>query len=146
MPTHAWRFWTSVTNFPTAFQKIAAAGRDLARPAPSPGRRLLRVAAFPFRALGFLLAPFFQTRHGERGTVLGELWLFRPAWWRRSFARHGFEIIKDEPLGLFYTGNFFLGRWFSFAARDRWSRRLGSACHVFEVRPARGAGGGPAAT
>ncbi len=148
MPTGAWRFWTSVSAFPTAFQKIAAAVRDVGRPAPSAARRLLRVLALPFVALGFLLGPlFFQNRHGERGTLVSELWQFGPRWWRRTFARHGFEIIRDEPLGLFYTGNFFLGRWLSFSTRERWARRLGSACHLYEVRPARapGASGSSAA-
>jgi SAM-dependent methyltransferase len=135
MPTGAWRFWTSVTSFPTAFQKIAAAATELGGPAPSSGRRLLRVATFPFRAMGLLLAPFFQTRHGERGTFVSEIWSFRPRWWRKTFARHGFEVVVDEPLGLVYTGNFFLGRWFSFAQRGRWAGRLGSACHLYEVRP-----------
>jgi SAM-dependent methyltransferase len=140
MPTGAWRFWTSVTNFPTAFQKIAAAAGGLGGPAPSVGRRLLRIGAFPFHAVGLLLAPFFQTRHGERGTVVSELWSFRPRWWRRTFARHGFEVVRDEPLGLIYTGNFFLGRWLTFADRDRWAKRLGSACHLYEVRPGPTAG------
>jgi hypothetical protein len=91
-----------------------------------------------------LLAPFFQNRHGERGNVLSELWLFRAAWWRRNFLRNGFEIVEDHPSGLFYTGYFLLGRRLSLARRERWSRRLGSACHVFQLRVAAAAPPAPA--
>src|SRR5258708_31271643 len=48
-------------------------------------------------------------RHGERGNVLSELWLFRPAWWRGVFHADGFEIVQDEPVGIFYSGNTGLG-------------------------------------
>lgn len=46
-----------------------------------------------------------QHRHGERGNIFTELWLFRQEWWRRNFQENGFAIIRDKPMGIFYTGN-----------------------------------------
>ncbi len=136
MPTVSWRFWTMVTAFPTAFQKIAAHAGEIGKAGQPWSRRLRRLATLPAWSIGYLLAPFFQNRHGERGNVLTELWLFRTAWWRRNFLGNGFEIVEDHPSGLFYTGYFFLGRRLSLARRERWARRLGSACHVFQLRVA----------
>ena len=68
--------------------------------------------------------------------MLSELWLFRADWWRKNFLGNGFEVVHDHPFGLFYTGNFLLGRRLSLARRERWARRLGSACHLWELRVA----------
>ena len=78
-----------------------------------------------------LLAPFFPTRHGEKGNVVSELWLFHPRRWRRHFRASGFDIIRDQPMGLLYTGHFFLGERRSLAQRRQMAERYGSTCHLF---------------
>ena len=112
LPTHVWRFWTTLSAFPVALQKVAAMRAEL-RPSLGVGRF--------FRALGravvTLLAPFFPSRHGEKGNVVSELWLFHPSRWRRHFRASGFDIIRDEPMGLQYTGHFLLGERRSLAQR-----------------------------
>lgn len=131
MPTHAWRFWTTLSELPSALQFAWAQGRDLL-PGRDPQRFLrtwLRVSYRFGRCL-------FQTRHGERGNFVSEFWFFRPAWWRRQFERDGFSVVRDEPLGLFYTANMVFGERWSMEKRARLARTLGSACHVFEVKPA----------
>lgn len=134
LPTHAWRFWTTLSAFPTAAQYAGTIGRQL-RPAWPPGlSEAKRLAGAWYRASRHVLAPLAQRRHGERGNIISETWLFHPGWWRRNFAANGFDIIKDEPMGLFYTGNMtFNSRW-SIARRARLARTLGSACHIFELR------------
>ncbi|HVR60875.1 MAG TPA: class I SAM-dependent methyltransferase, partial [Polyangia bacterium] len=139
LPTHAWRFWTTLSAFPVGFQKAARLSLSLARRARSLPRKIVGLLAAPFVALGYIFGPFVQGRHGERGNVFSELWLFHPRWWRANFRANGFEIIADEPIGLFYTGHFLLGPLSSFERRARWSRRLGSACHLFKLRVAAGA-------
>jgi SAM-dependent methyltransferase len=136
LPTHVWRFWTTLTAFPVAFQKVYALGSLLTEPGLSVARKLSRFGLVALKSIGFLLSPFFPNRHGERGVFLSELWLFRPSWWRRNFRANGFDIVTDEPMGLFYTGNFLLGFRISIETRARWARTLGSACHVFKLRPA----------
>jgi SAM-dependent methyltransferase len=133
MPTHAWRLWTTLAAFPAGVQEAIALVRAPGRPGPL-WQRALRAAALPFRVLGLLLHPVVQGRHGERGLLVSELWLFRPAVWRRHFLRSGFEIVRDEPMGLHYTGHFLFGPRWSLAKRERMAKRLGSACHLFELR------------
>src|SRR5258708_18487309 len=64
-------------------------------------------------------------RHGERGNVLSELWVFRPAWWRRAFRADGFEIVRDEPVGIYYSGNTMLGTRLSIERRQVLAALLG---------------------
>jgi SAM-dependent methyltransferase len=134
LPTHSWRFWTTLSSFPAAAQYAGAVGhfspplswnRDA-------WRGCVRAWAQAARHLG---SPFLQRRHGERGTVLSETWLFHPSWWRRNFNDNGFDIVDDEPMGLFYTGNMVFGKGWSIAKRERLARRLGSACHLFKLAP-----------
>jgi SAM-dependent methyltransferase len=138
MPTHAWRFWTTLAAFPAGVQKVLALVR-----APTRGgtwaQKVARAATSFVRGLGYLFQPFVQGRHGERGILLSELWLFRPAVWRRHFRRSGFEIVRDVPMGLHYTGHFVFSSGWPLARRARLARRLGSACHLFELRVARSA-------
>lgn len=120
LPTHGWRLWTTLSAFPTALQYVV----DLSSKTPRAWLQMARRLA----------APFVQRRHGERGNAVSELWLFRPHTWRRAFRADGFEIVWDQPLGLFYTGNMTLGRHLPFAARRTMAKVLGSACHVFKLK------------
>jgi SAM-dependent methyltransferase len=125
LPTHAWRLWTIATQYPVAVQRIAALAP---RALDAPLRTL-------YEAARTAASHSFPRRHGERGNALSELYYFHPSWWRRHFAAHGFEVVAEEPTGLFYTGNMVLGARLDLAARARLSARLGSACHLFQLRP-----------
>ena len=137
MPTHSWRFWTTLSAFPTAFQyagtlQAKLLPRQLLRPS-----QLRSLARAWLQVIHHLAAPFFQRRHGERGNIISELWLFHPSWWRRAFREDQFEIVSDQPMGLFYTGNITLGARLSLARREKLAKVLGSACHIFKVQPVR---------
>ncbi|QAZ69589.1 class I SAM-dependent methyltransferase [Solidesulfovibrio carbinolicus] len=134
LPTHSWRFWTTLSAFAAAFQYASTLGSQL-----SPPRSITRASIKQFAAAWgiagrHLLAPCFQRRHGARGNILSETWLFNPEWWRRNFKTNGFNIIMDKPMGLFYTGNMVFNSNWSFERRARISRVLGSACHIFELK------------
>jgi SAM-dependent methyltransferase len=117
MPTHSWRFWTSVSSIPDSFlyamNETSWAGIR---------RRLV--------------FPYIQERHGERGNILTEFFYFHPAWWRRNFRQNGYVILEDRPIGLFYTGNCVLSEIVPINTRKRLSSILGSAAHIYMVRPA----------
>jgi len=116
LPTHGWRFWSMLTSFPGAAVMVFRAVRGRA-----PWRDAIRHAG----------AALIQPAHGERGHAFTELWTFRPAWWRHHFADNGFVVVRDEPMGLFYTGDLLFGDRLSFSTRARLANWLGSACHVF---------------
>lgn len=134
LPTHAWRFWTTLSSFPTAVQYAGTIGDQLKPRRPFNRAELKRLAQAWYPAARHLATPFAQRRHGERGNIISETWLFRPGWWRRNFRDNGFDIIKDEPMGLFYTGNMTFNTEWSLEKRSRMARRLGSACHIFELK------------
>lgn len=129
LPTHSWRFWSILTSFPGALVTVVRALNASIRRLNHGSRAEWRDAV---RHIG---AALLQPAHGERGHALTELWTFRPEWWRRNFAANGFTVIHDEPAGLFYTGDLLFGDHLSFATRARLAAVLGSACHVFQLRP-----------
>jgi ubiquinone/menaquinone biosynthesis C-methylase UbiE len=135
LPTHAWRFWTTVSAFPDA--AVYAVTKS---PSLLPGTRLdseerARLRTAWFQMIKRCAIPFFPLRHGERGNAISEMWLFHPNWWRKNFEDNGFEVVSDQPMGLFYTGNMVAGSHWSFASREAASRVLGSACYIFKIRP-----------
>jgi len=125
LPTHTWRFWTTLTLIPAGFQYIFA----------GPGA----IAAWPSAAtkqsksLWYKLKRFLG-RHGEHGNMLSEHWLFHPIRWRRTFRRDGFEIIEERPVGIFHTGNMLLGKRLTIDRRKRLGQILGSACRLYVLR------------
>jgi 2-polyprenyl-3-methyl-5-hydroxy-6-metoxy-1,4-benzoquinol methylase len=70
--------------------------------------------------------------HGEHASnAFAELFAFRRSRWERLFRETGWRPLQYGPSGLFYTGCLVTGRHLSIAARERLSRILGSACHIF---------------
>jgi SAM-dependent methyltransferase len=129
MPTHSWRFWTTISSFPAVAQYL--------RSPRGPALPSTNVQAQARAGIWQKLRRHFG-RHGERGNVVSELWLFHPSWWRRAFRRDGFDIVCDEPIGIFYTGNTVFGTSVFSVERRRWlSQILGSACHLYKVKPIR---------
>jgi SAM-dependent methyltransferase len=125
LPTHVWRFWTTLTLIPAGFQYVFAGPAAIAA-WPS-------AAAKRSKSLRYKLRRFFG-RHGEHGNLLSEHWLFHPYPWRRAFRRDGFEIVEERPVGIFYTGNLLLGTRLPIDERQRLARILGSACRLYVLR------------
>jgi len=135
LPTHAWRFWTTLSAFPAGLQYARTLGGGLMLPLSMSRQRWSMFLRSWHHASRHLAAPFCQRRHGERGNILTETWLFHPRWWRQNFERNGFTIARDEPMGLFYTGNMVLAGRLPLVKRERIARSLGSACHIFHLVP-----------
>jgi SAM-dependent methyltransferase len=131
LPTSAWRFWTMTTSFPRAAILLGSALRRTLPGSRDP-RSLRRAWRDALQAGGSAL---LQSRHGERGTGFSELWLFHPRWWRSHFRENGFTILRDRPMGLFYTGTLLFGLKLPLQQRAHLARILGSACHLFVLAP-----------
>lgn len=132
LPTHGWRFWTTVSIVPDAMVYFASMTPQLI-PRALPRRTELRRLLQAWNRTAHRLVGYWPVRHGERGNLISETWYFHPSWWRRNFQSNGFAVIDDRPLGLFYTGNMALGSRLSLAMRARLALVLGSACHVFKL-------------
>ena len=135
LPTHGWRFWTTVASYPDALVYfVTGLPQLLPRRLPC-SAELHRLAESWYWTMRRVAGRCMPRRHGERGNVISETWMFHPGWWRRNFAENGFIIVHDEPMGLFYTGNMLLGARLDLAKRRWLAGALGSACHLFKLAP-----------
>lgn len=130
MPTPAWRFWTFVAGVPTA----GAASLQLIVHILSPPSGLSRYRAF-LENIKTATAALLPIGHGTSREGISELWTFSPRVWRNRFARSGYEVLSDRPIELFYTGHMVFGERLHFPARKRLSRFIGSASHIYVVKP-----------
>ena len=139
LPTHSWRFWTTLTSYPDAIVYLISSIPNLVPHAVPFGGELKRLGQAWYRCARYVAGHFYQRRHGERGNVISELWLFHPRWWRRNFHDNGFVVVHDEAMGLFYTANLLFGARLSLDSRRRIAAFLGSACQLFKLVPAESA-------
>lgn len=137
LPTHVWRFWTTLSAFPSALQYTWELRKRLQFRIPRNESEWKHDAGTAWAFLREISFPLRQRRHGERGNLITEYWYFRPAWWRRNFAAHGFEVVDEHPMGLFYTGHM-VRTSLTLEQRARLAERYGSACHLFKLRPLAG--------
>lgn len=130
MPTTAWRFWTFFTAMADAAITAARLPMHLARP-PS---GMTRSQAFnaDMRRIARGVIP---SGHGTSPEGISELWTFSARRWRRTFAKNGFEIAEDRPLGMLYTGTLVVGDRLPLSIRRGLSNFLGSATHYYLMRP-----------
>lgn len=135
LPTHTWRFWTTVTSYLEAISFSLSSVPQLVPRAALTSVELRRLREAWYGTARHAAGLCLPRRHGERGNVVSELWLFHPRWWRRHFEDNGFAIVADEPMGLFYTGEVLLGLRLGIAGRERMARALGSSCHLFKLVP-----------
>jgi SAM-dependent methyltransferase len=135
VPTHTWRLWTTLVSYLEAVSFAASSLPQLLPQARPRRAELRRLRQAWYRTLRHTVGLCLPRRHGERGNVISELWLFHPRWWRRNFQQNGFAVVRDEPLGLFYTGEVLLGLRLGLAKRRRLARTLGSSTHLFKIAP-----------
>lgn len=136
LPTPGWRFWTLVCGVPNALVSLCASvPQMLPHALPGPAERL-RLGRAWRRSAGRFIGALVSHRHGERGSVLTELWRFRAAYWRRNFSENGFVVLGDQPIGVFYTGHCLCGPVLGLTTRARLARVLGSAGRLYRLAPA----------
>jgi SAM-dependent methyltransferase len=124
--THIWRFWTTVTSYLEAVSFSVSSVPQLVPRASLTAAELGRLRQAWYRTARHAAGLCFPRRHGERGNVISELWLFHPRWWRRNFEENGFVVVAQTPMGLFYTGEVLFGLRLGIARRKRLARLLGS--------------------
>ena len=133
LPTHTWRFWTTVTSYIEAISFLVSSVPQLVPRSVPCASEMRRLGAAWYRTGRHTVGLCLPRRHGARGNVVSELWLFHPRWWRRNFKDNGFAVVADGPVGLFYTGEVLLGLRLGLARRKRLAHVLGSSCHFFQL-------------
>lgn len=122
MPTPAWRVWSILVQWLDA---------------PVSAWKRLVDTKNPYVALRRWIGQSIPRRHGERGNVITEVWLYHPKCWKKVFERNGWMITQAESLQLFYTGNMLLGHRLGLLWRHRLSRVLGNPVCLYLVQPVR---------
>jgi SAM-dependent methyltransferase len=135
LPTHTWRFWTTLTSYLEAISFFVSSVPQLLPRSVPRATELRRLRKAWYRTARHTVGLCLPRRHGVRGNVVSELWLFHPGWWRRNFEQNGFVVTAHGPMGLFYTGEVLLGLRLGLAKRERLARVLGSSCHFFKLVP-----------
>ena len=135
LPTHTWRFWTTLTSYLEAISFFVSSVPQLVPRSAPRTTEMRRLGAVWYQTSRHTVGLCLPRRHGARGNVISELWLFHPRWWRRNFKDNGFAVVADGPVGLFYTGEVLLGLRLGLAKRKRLARVLGSSCHFFKLVP-----------
>jgi len=132
VPSAAWRIWTSAARYPHAALRVA--GRALPRLARGSDRSNGATAGVPASSASRWVDRLFGPPHGEFASSLAEIDQYRESQWRRTFAAAGFDVAQASRNHLFYTG-YTLCPWLPLTVRRGLAAILGSACHVFVVRP-----------
>lgn len=130
MPTPGWRFWTFAAGVPTSVEAAVRLLPNLVAPPQGMTRKRALV-----RNAKTMVGGLLPLGHGTSREGISEFWTFSSRAWRKLFADNGFEVVEERPVGLFYTGHMLFGRKLSFETRKKLSRRLGSAAHIYVVKP-----------
>jgi SAM-dependent methyltransferase len=122
MPTVTWRVWSSLSGYIDLPPYLLAVMSGHLRP----GWR-----GFGKMVLGHLI----PRSHGKVHPLFVELWTFSRMYWIKKFEKNGFQVVRAEPMRLFYTGWSVLGSSLSLRRRERLANFLGSSCTLYEVKP-----------
>ena len=130
MPTPAWRLWTLVSGVGNSVVAATRIPYDLITPPAERSR--WRALKHNLRTIAAGLLPL---GHGTSPEAISELYTFSRRAWLNTFHKHGFAVVEDHPIGLFYTGHMLFGPHLAFSKRDELSRSLGSATRIYIVKP-----------
>ena len=143
VPSASWRFWTMMAHYPFMFKTVVKIIYDkLVKVAGD--KTLNEMENFALAQmrqnsiLELIKKAIFPQRHGENGTALSEIYLFRKSRWLVGFERTNWKVEKVFSNRMFYTGYMILGSTISISCRQRLSYVLGSSCHIFKLRIANG--------
>lgn len=129
LPTPAWRIWTSLFHYFWLMKRV----RDLVFVRARGEGAEVHVPRAP-RSFTDLLRTLFPFRHGERGNLFSEPFFFSRGWWLRKFSEHGYDVVMDCPVGIFYSGAIVLGGGASIRTRQSLARFLGSSSRLYVLK------------
>jgi SAM-dependent methyltransferase len=130
MPTTAWRFWTFVSGVANSAVTATRIPGSVIKP-PAAKTRWQALT----QSLRTIAAGLLPLGHGTSPEGISELYTFSRRAWLDTFAKYGFEVVEDRPMGLFYTGHMLFGERLPFSKRERLSDSLGSATRIYIVKP-----------
>jgi len=128
LPSAGWRFWSIPAYYWVRIgnvlfrkkNKQAAKGTSQGQPG--------KLSKDPF------IKRFIIRRHGERGNVLSEFYLFSRIAWKRLFKRTGWQILRIVSGPVFFSGEYTLSARLSLQTRSKLGAFLGRSSNVFILK------------
>jgi len=137
LPSFSWRYWTAVMHYPGVAKKILKKLKQCESSdpnSPTKTKNTRTVEASRNTLFKTFLNNLFPRRHGERGTIINELYLFSKTAWYRHFSDNAWIVEDVLESDLFYTGYSIFGSLISIEVRKYLSKILGSSCNIFILK------------
>jgi hypothetical protein len=128
LPTPCWRFWTFLTGFAASLKWLGKLPAHIINP-PDGQKRWSTM----LRDLRHIASGLIPRAHGTGREGISELWTFSRSAWHRKFQSHGFRVVDDRTIPLFYSGTMLFGAGLALEKRRSLSRVLGSATRIYRV-------------
>jgi SAM-dependent methyltransferase len=129
MPSSSWRLWTTLA------ESVAAPRTALRAIWNGPSGKWVGMVRWRWTVaqLAWVIRPLVFRAHGTKGSALTELWTFSRRAWLRRLRAHNCDVVRVEPLKLWYTGETLLGPRLSMSRRTQLSAWLGSATVLYMI-------------
>jgi len=127
LPTPTWRLLSLVGHYPFGLRALVRSWARSESESASTHRMVEPISAQSRRrGLQRLVPP----AHGEFASAVHELWEYSAPRWRARFARAGYRVVAERPLGLAYAGYGLLPH-LPMSVRRHLATVIGSACRVY---------------
>jgi SAM-dependent methyltransferase len=129
LPSHVWRFWTSLMHYPNSIVFLANIIRSTINK-----KYMGRIEKGKITKSKILANILFSETHGEMGNSLTELYYFHHHHWLKLFKKSNWKIVEYRPLGLFYWGRDFIMDSLSVNIRESIARIIGSSSYIYVLK------------
>jgi SAM-dependent methyltransferase len=130
LPSPVWRSWTSIGHYLFVLKYLFGMHENPCAASTASAKSTLHNKGLTH----FIKRALVAGPHGEYPNALSEIYYFSKSRWTRVFNQNNFEVLEIGHNKLFYTG-YGLFPGLSLQARQNIARFMGSACHIFIVRP-----------
>jgi len=129
LPSHVWRFWTSLWHYPLGLLLLfrLVTGHYL-----SEERNISSTKKLTTRKIMNNL--LFSETHGVRGNPISEIYYFSPLFWEKLFKKNNWDVIDVKKIGLLYWGRDFLQFKIPIKTRIYLSKILGSSSIMYVLK------------
>lgn len=126
LPSPSWRFWSIIAYYLVRL-KNAFVKTGLNRP-----KKVFEKGESSTKMP--LVKRLIIRRHGERGNVLTEFYLFSRAAWKKLFSSSGWQILQITSGNVFYSGEYLLGSKMPLNTRSWLGKLIGQPINIFILR------------